>query len=337
MEKYEKKHTIGQGTFGVVSLAIEKATGKKVALKKIRLLSAKDGVNFTALREIKVLQEIKHENVIGLIESFSHKSNIHLAFDFMDYDLEAIIKDRNIILAEADIKSYMLQVLRGVEVLHKNWILHRDLKPNNLLLDNTGCLKIADFGFARTFGSPNNQMTHEVVTRWYRAPELLYGAKSYSDAIDMWAVGCIFAELMLRNPYFPGSSDIEQLSCIFSALGTPDEQIWPGVSSLPDYVPYNYCPPTPFRQLFSAASDDALDLLAEMLRYDPNKRISASDALKHPYFSSYPTATAPAKLPRPVTRKSDDITPSKRTNPDEENGDERPTSRRKFSDSETRF
>jgi len=298
MEKYKKEGVVGQGTYGVVYKATELHNNKQVAIKKVRLGKMKDGVSFTALREIKVLQELKHLNVIELLDVYAHNSNIHLVFDFMEWDLEAVIKDRKVLLSDGDIKCYMLQLLRGVEHCHKNWILHRDLKPNNLLLGPQGILKIADFGLARAFGSPNNIFTHQVVTRWYRAPELLFGAKSYSYGVDMWSVGCVFAELMLRTPYFPGDTDIDQLSKIFTALGTPSEEIWPGVTSLPDYVPYNFCAPTPFRQLFTAAGDDALDLLGKLLRYNPSERISASEALQHPYFSNNPTPTSPSLLPR---------------------------------------
>nr|NVI70833.1 Cyclin-dependent kinase 7 [Cucujiformia]NVI70853.1 Cyclin-dependent kinase 7 [Cucujiformia] len=165
-----------------------------VAVKKIKIGSrqeAQDGINRTALREIKLLQELHHKNLIGLLDAFGHMSNVSLVFDFMDTDLEIIIKDNTIILTTANIKSYMLQTLQGLEYLHLNWILHRDLKPNNLLVNAAGILKIGDFGLAKLYGSPSRLMTHQVVTRWYRAPELLFGAKQYGTCIDMWAVGCI--------------------------------------------------------------------------------------------------------------------------------------------------
>lgn len=149
------------------------------------------------------------------LDVFGHKSNVSLVFDFMDTDLEVIIKDNSIVLTSANVKSYMIQTLKGLEYLHYNWILHRDLKPNNLLVNSDGVLKIGDFGLAKFFGSPNRIYTHQVVTRWYRAPELLYGAKLYGTGVDMWAIGCILAELLLRVPFLPGESDLDQLTRIF--------------------------------------------------------------------------------------------------------------------------
>ncbi|KAM6111517.1 uncharacterized protein FYN12_013539 [Phoenicopterus ruber ruber] len=160
---------------------------------------AKDGINRTALREIKLLQELSHPNIIGLLDAFGHKSNISLVFGFMETDLEVIIKDTSIVLTQSHIKAYMLMTLQGLKYLHQHWILHRDLKPNNLLLDENGVLKLADYDLAKSFGSPNRVYIHQVVTRWYQAPELLFGARMYGVGVDMWAVGCILAELLLRD------------------------------------------------------------------------------------------------------------------------------------------
>lgn len=152
---------------------------------------------------------------LNFTDVFGYKSNVSLVFDFMDTDLEVIIKDSNLVLSPANVKAYVIQTLLGLEYLHTNWILHRDLKPNNLLISSDGVLKIGDFGLAKFFGSPNRVNTHQVVTRWYRAPELLYGARLYATGIDMWAVGCILAELLLRVPFLPGESDLDQLTKIF--------------------------------------------------------------------------------------------------------------------------
>ncbi|XP_068952446.1 cyclin-dependent kinase 7 isoform X4 [Petaurus breviceps papuanus] len=223
-KRYEKLDFLGEGQFATVYKARDKNTGRIVAIKKIKLghrSEAKDGINRTALREIKLLQELSHPNIIGLLDAFGHKSNISLVFDFMETDLEVIIKDNSLVLTPSHIKAYMLMTLQGLEYLHQHWILHRDLKPNNLLLDENGVLKLADFGLAKSFGSPNRAYTHQVVTRWYRAPELLFGARMYGVGVDMWAVGCILAELLLR-----------------------------GMCSLPDYVTFKSFPGIPLQHIF---------------------------------------------------------------------------------------
>lgn len=176
------------------------------------------------------------------------------------------------------------------------------MKPNNLLLTSGGILKIADFGLARDWGDPGNQMTSQVVTRWYRSPELLFGAKEYSFAVDIWAVGCIFAELMLRTPYVAGDSDMDQLTKIFHALGTPSDIDWPGMSSLPDFIQFKTFPKVPLRQYFTAAGTDALSLLEQMLVFDPSRRWTAEECLGHSYFRNTPLATAPEKLPQMKTK-----------------------------------
>ncbi|XP_061624073.1 cyclin-dependent kinase 7 isoform X4 [Phyllopteryx taeniolatus] len=264
-KRYEKLDFLGEGQFATVYKARDKTTDTIVAIKKIKVghrTEAKDGINRTALREIKLLQELHHPNIIGLLDAFGHKSNISLVFDFMETDLE-------------------------------------DLKPNNLLLDGDGVLKLADFGLAKAFGSPNRVYTHQVVTRWYRSPELLFGARMYGVGVDMWAVGCILAELLLRIPFLGGDSDLDQLTKIFEALGTPTEETWPGVSSLPDYVPFKILPGTPLEHIFSAATDDLLELLHGLFTFNPSTRTTATQALKMKYFSNRPGPTPGPQLPRP--------------------------------------
>ncbi|XP_058077717.1 cyclin-dependent kinase D-1-like [Magnolia sinica] len=298
-DRYLKREVLGEGTYGVVFKAIDTKTAQTVAIKKIRLGKYKEGVNFTALREIKLLKELKDPNIIELIDAFPHKGNLHLVFEFMESDLEAVIRDRNIVLSPADIKSYLQMTMKGLAYCHKKWVLHRDMKPNNLLIGADGQLKLADFGLARIFGSPDRKFTHQVFARWYRAPELLFGTKQYGSGVDVWAAACIFAELLLRRPFLQGSSDIDQLGKIFAAFGTPKPSQWPDMVYLPDYVEYQFVPAPPLRSLFPMASDDALDLLSRMFAYDPKSRISAQQALEHRYFSSVPAPTKPALLPRP--------------------------------------
>ncbi|XP_043919653.1 cyclin-dependent kinase 7 isoform X1 [Protopterus annectens] len=301
-KRYEKLDFLGEGQFATVYKARDKTTNRIVAIKKIKLghrSEAKDGVNRTALREIKLLQELSHPNIIGLLDVFGHKSNISLVFDFMETDLEVIIKDTSLVLTPAHIKAYTLMTLQGLEYLHHHWILHRDMKPNNLLIDEGGVLKLADFGLAKSFGSPNRVYTHQVVTRWYRAPELLFGARMYSVGVDMWAVGCILAELLLRSPFLPGDSDLDQLTKIFEALGTATEEQWPGMTSLPDYVSFKSFPGTPLHHIFSAAGDDLIELLQGLFIFNPSTRLTATQALKMQYFSNRPGPTPGAQLPRP--------------------------------------
>lgn len=304
LNRYEKIDFLGEGQFATVYKARDVETSEIVAVKKIKIGNreeAADGINRTALREIKLLHELHHENIIGLLDVFGHKSNVSLVFDFMDTDLEIIIKDPKILLTPANIKSYMIQTLKGLEYLHHHWILHRDLKPNNLLISGSGILKIGDFGLAKFFASPNRINTNQVVTRWYRCPELLFGARQYGTGVDIWAVGCILAELLLRVPFLPGESDLDQLTRIFQVMGTPTDENWPDVKSLPDFVQYKLFPPIPLRDIFTAASDDLLDLANKLLALFPLNRCTCTEALKMPYFSNKPAPSIGSKLPMPAS------------------------------------
>jgi cyclin-dependent kinase 7 len=239
--------------------------------------------------------------VIELVDVFSALGNLNLVLEFLPADLEMIIKDRNILFSPADVKSWLLMTLRGVHHCHRHYILHRDLKPNNLLLAPDGQLKIADFGLARSLGSPNEDLTSNVVTRWYRAPELLFNAKHYTEAVDLWAVGIIFAELMLRVPYLPGKDDIDQIDVTFQALGTPTEASWQNVSSLPGYNNLKMYPkPTraELRKRFIAASETALDLMIGLTEMNPIDRWSTERALLCNFFKDLPLPTEPSKLPK---------------------------------------
>ena len=177
----------------------------------------------------------------------------------------------------------VISLFQGLEYLHAHWVLHRDLKPNNLLINSKGELKITDFGLAKTFGSPNRILTHQVVTRWYRSPELLFGAKLYGTGIDIWAMGCIIAELLLRVPFLPGESDLGQLTKIFEVCGTPTEAVWPKVEDLPDFVKFKPMPAQQLKDIFSAAGDDLLELLDSCLMLDPSKRYGNASNYKYKY------------------------------------------------------
>ncbi|PKI84797.1 [pyruvate dehydrogenase (acetyl-transferring)] kinase [Malassezia vespertilionis] len=309
--KYDKIDKIGEGTFAAVFLARNTQTGAKVAIKKIKTAAAgtRDGIDITAMREFKYLKELHHPNVVALLDVFSSggaSPSINLVLEYLNTDLEATIKDRSLLFSASDVKSWMQMLCRGIEYCHRNWCLHRDLKPNNLLISPQGELKIADFGLARGAGDPGARMTSQVVTRWYRAPELLLGSRAYSGGVDMWAIGCIFAELLLRTPYLPGESDSAQLTTIFRALGTPTSADWPQHQSLPGYHKFEQFPKQNLSLLFTAASTEAIEFLGACLRYDPLKRLRATEALQHAYFQTGPLPTLPVTLPRPAASVEQD-------------------------------
>lgn len=285
----------------MVYVGHEKETSRAIAIKMIKVGQFKDGLDMSALREIKHLQELKHPNVIELLDVYSSQTNLNLVLEFLPSDLEMLIKDKSIIFNQGDVKSWLLMTLRGLHHCHRNFVLHRDLKPNNLLLSPHGHLKLADFGLARSLANPRENMTSNVVTIWYRAPELLFHAKHYTTAIDIWSVGVIFAELMLRTPYLPGTSDNEQIDVTFRALGTPTEALWPGVTSIDGFKNFKKYPIPTKQELqnrFLAASDNALDLMNAMIKYNPSKRIDTTNALLSPYFTEQPLPTRPENLPR---------------------------------------
>ncbi|EIE88784.1 hypothetical protein RO3G_13495 [Rhizopus delemar RA 99-880] len=294
-ERYEKLSKIGEGTYGVVFKARNKETKQLVALKKIRL-NLMEGVPTTTIREIAILKELKHKNVISLLDMEQKDTLIFLAFEFAEVDLRRYMdKLGRPGLTIGHIKSFMHQLLNGLHYCHSNRILHRDLKPQNLLIDKTGRLIIADLGLSRVFGVPMRTLTifiqTKVVTLWYRAPEILLGSPQYSTAVDMWSVGCIFAEMLTMQPLLPGDSQIDQLLRTFRLLGTPTEEVWPGISALPDYN--SNFPPFKQKDLKDRLSkyrghiqvdDSAIHLLKSLLTYNPVSRISAIRAEEHPFF-----------------------------------------------------
>ncbi len=300
LEDFAKIEKIGEGTYGVVFKGRNKRTGDIVAMKKIRLESEEEGVPSTAIREISLLKELQHPNIVSLQDIIMQENRLYLIFEFLTMDLKKYIDtavppkefmDRQLV------KSYCYQILQAMLFCHQRRVLHRDLKPQNLLIDKRGTIKLADFGLARAFGIPVRVYTHEVVTLWYRAPEILLGSNKYSCPIDMWSIGCIFAEMATKKPLFQGDSEIDQLFRIFRVLRTPTEEMWPGVSQLPDFK-------ATFPSWSSFGLEDSLhgqldangmDLLNAMLVYNPAKRISAKAALRHPYFDDLDKNTLPAK------------------------------------------
>lgn len=285
IEKYQKLDKVGEGTYGVVYKARDKTDDSLVALKKTRLELEDEGIPSTAIREISLLGELVHPNIVHLKDTIASDQKLYLVFEFLDQDLKKYMDHVGKKLKPMLVKSYLFQLLSGIAFCHKQRILHRDLKPQNLLIDRHGTLKIADFGLARAFGVPICTYTHEVVTLWYRAPEILLGGKQYGCGVDMWSIGCIFAEMVNKAPLFPGDSEIDELFRIFRACGTPNEDIWPGVSSLRDYKStFPKWEKQSMKKFVPDLEDSGVDLLEKMLIYEPGQRISALKALEHPFF-----------------------------------------------------
>lgn len=321
-QRYDLCKVIGEGTYGVVYKAVQKATGKEVALKKIRLdnpeLLEEIGVPGTAIREIILLRELDHPNIVGLLEVTHVDLQLWLVFEYCHNDLKHHIKhhmrQRRELLAQQvggsdptgratrglpmeTCKRFVYQLLAGLAYCHGRRILHRDLKPQNLLLDETGTvLKIADFGLARTFTPPSKPKTQEVVTLWYRAPELLLGDKCYGASVDLWSVGCIMAELVGGRPLFPGDSEIDTLFKIFRLIGTPTNENWPGVCSLShfqnEFPKWRRDKKQSMKQLLFELDADGLDLLSKLLEFVPSSRITAATALHHPWLREPATAAS---------------------------------------------
>ncbi|KAG6486449.1 hypothetical protein ZIOFF_055024 [Zingiber officinale] len=305
------------GTYGKVYKARDKKTGKLVALKKTRLEMDEEGIPPTALREISLLQLLSHSiyivqyrsvllspysflEIVKLLNVEQVQKNgkplLYLVFEYLDIDLKKFIDSHRKgpnprPIPSTVVQRFMFQLCKGVAHCHSHGVLHRDLKPQNLLVDKEkGILKIADLGLGRAFTIPLKSYTHEIVTLWYRAPEVLLGTTHYSTGVDMWSVGCIFetdlAELARRQALFPGDSELQQLLHIFRLLGTPNEEQWPGVSSLRDWHEYPQWKPQNLARAVPSLDPNGIDLLSKMLQYDPANRISAKAAMDHHYFDT---------------------------------------------------
>jgi len=300
---FECLRKIDEGSYGVVFKAQDNQTGDIVAIKKIKLEKEKEGFPITSLREINAMISFDHPNIVKIKEVVYGRSldKIFVVMEYIDYELKNLLEDKKFNLTHGQVKYLLKQLLQAVHYMHSNWTLHRDLKTSNLLVDKKGNLKVCDFGLARKFADPLRPYTNMVVTMWYRAPELLLGAKVYTTGIDMWSVGCIFAELLLREPLFTGKNEQDQIDRIFKLLGYPKETLadkWPmlkrlmkdfpapskkqGRDKVREKFPKVALPGDPF------LSDIGVDLMKKLLALDPEERISASQALEHPWFQEEP-------------------------------------------------
>ncbi|KAL1675502.1 kinase-like domain-containing protein [Schizophyllum commune] len=291
---------LGEGTYATVYKGRSRTTNEIVALKEIHL-DAEEGTPSTAIREISLMKELKHVNIVRLYDVIHTETKLTLIFEFCDGDLKRHMDqhgDRGALRPDV-VRSFMYQLLKGTAFCHENQVLHRDLKPQNLLINSKGELKLGDFGLARAFGVPVNTFSNEVVTLWYRAPDVLLGSRTYSTSIDVWSCGCIFAEMIQGVPLFRGRDNQDQLLHIMRIIGTPShEQLQKMQKDSPEIQLKTFprYPKLPFQQFVPKASPEAIDLLERLLKFDPAERITAADALSHPYFTNVqaPAQFAPA-------------------------------------------
>jgi serine/threonine protein kinase len=289
--RYQREAKLGEGSYGVVYRAIDTRTGMTVALKILKLDDLdEDGVPSTLLREISILKTINPINIVSLVDVCTSEIPAYLAFEFVHTDLGRLMAARNTSFRPITLKAYAFQMIAGVHYLHSHRIIHRDIKPENVLISRDGLVKFCDFGMARYVTVPMRRYTRGVVTLWYRAPEVILGGV-YDLSIDIWGIGCILYEMITFSPLFPGDGQLDQIMRIISVLGTPSEDDCPGfqerfTETLRVEVPQS--PGVDLAAMMEGAEPGLIDLVLQMLRFDPLKRISARDALMHPYFEDIP-------------------------------------------------
>ncbi|KAG6619606.1 CMGC/CDK/CRK7 protein kinase, variant [Phytophthora cinnamomi] len=310
IDNYSIIDKVGSGTYGEVFKCQHKVTKDIVALKKLRPDVEKNGFPVTSIREMKILKYLKHPNIVELKEIVSSSAPpkegkrppLYFAFEYMEHDLSGLLNHPRVKFTRTQIQCYMRQLLTGIAFMHRNKIIHRDIKASNLLLNNQGMLKVGDFGLSRFWNEVNakaGRYTNKVVTLWYRPPELLMGSTSYDFSVDIWSIGCIFGELLLGKPILQGKTEIEQLQLIFGLCDMPTEETWPGFFKLPGAESFQMddkyvCP---LRERFKNFPPHAVDLLEKLLQLDPAKRITAAEAMDHDYFWRVQTCK-PRDLPK---------------------------------------
>ncbi|KAL2355329.1 serine/threonine protein kinase, CMGC family, CDC2/CDK subfamily [Cryomyces antarcticus] len=297
IDDFDKLNHIEEGSYGFVSRAKDISTGEIVAIKHLKMDNPNEGFPVTALREIQTLMASDHQNIVHLREVVvgEELGNVFMVMDFLEHDLKTLQEDMAEPFLPSEIKTLLLQIGSAVEYLHDHWIIHRDLKTSNILLDNRGRIKLADFGLARYIGDPlPPNLTKLVVTLWYRAPELLLGTSTYDSAIDMWSIGCIFGELLTKEPLLQGKNEVDQLSKIFELCGIPTDATWPGFKRLPNAKSLRLPKASQqntgavIRAKFPFLTTTGTTLLTALLSLNPAKRPSATQMLAHGYFPEDP-------------------------------------------------
>ncbi|XP_024974974.1 probable serine/threonine-protein kinase At1g54610 isoform X1 [Cynara cardunculus var. scolymus] len=309
-ENFERFEKIGRGTYSSVYRARDLRTGRMMALKKVRFDNSNpESVSFMA-REITILRKLDHPNIVkleGIITS-RVSSSIYLVFEYMEHDLAGLLSSPNIRFSESQIKCYMRQLLKGLAHCHSRGVLHRDIKTSNILVNNEGQVKIADFGLANLLASKSRQpLTNRVVTMWYRPPELLLGSTDYGTYVDMWSVGCVFAELFKGRPILKGRTEVEQLHKIFMLCGTPPDEYWtdPALPLATMFKP-QHAYDSSLKEKFEELPKSAVSLIQTLLSIEPDKRGTAASALESEYFKTKPYACDPASLPKyPPSKEMD--------------------------------
>ncbi|XP_067632721.1 cyclin-dependent kinase 20 [Eurosta solidaginis] len=287
--RYKIIDKIGEGVHGYVFKAIDLQRQKPVAIKKLALKNKFGNISLNTLREIKTLQFSHSENIVSIIDIYPDLTGLSLVLEYMPETLYGKLKHEPASLNRQKIRDFTSMMLNGIKYLHSMGIMHRDIKPANLLITDNEKLKIADFGLARLYfpKDENKLYSPQVSTRWYRAPEILWGSQKYGPAVDMWAAGCVFAEMLRGVPLFSGCTDIEQLALVIRTLGSPRLNEWPELTSLPDYYKISFPNAVGVHWdnlLPSCTQSDGINLVSGLVVFNPKNRITASEALNHDYF-----------------------------------------------------
>lgn len=290
-DNFELKEQIGKGEFGEVFRAEDVNSKKSYAVKTINLKNIKQGIPSSAIREITILRQLNHPNIIRLHSLMNHDQTLYLVLDLCDCDLRTYFLRNNHLLPISECKKIIFQILKALEYLNSKQIMHRDFKPQNILVSKTNnnftLIKIADFGLARMCNLPIENYTPEVVTRWYRAPELLLGSTKYNESIEMWSIGCILVETLTKKAFFPGKDETDQLKKVFDFFGRPRLEEWPECFELPNFKTLSEMELSEKKEIaeyFSELGEPGIDLIERMLRLNPLDRISVEDALLHVWF-----------------------------------------------------